>query len=270
MITSKILNDVLAQPETLAALPLASIQQSVADFPYCNLLQQLLSAHPENTQSTHNNALRYPSNPVLKYILCQKAANNYHLPNYIGAADAESNATAQNEHKPAFATDETDALILDTPTLDYFGEAVLSDNIPDDVHTMGVNKATEEPLQHDENAKELMRVMSFSEWLNFIANNNKKEKQEEESKRKIRAMWQKEKLSKALEEETDEIPEEVFNMAVNSIAATDDIANESMAEVYTRQGKFAKAIEIYQKLSLLQPEKNTYFAIKIEKLKKEI
>lgn len=42
----------------------------------------------------------------------------------------------------------------------------------------------------------------------------------------------------------------------------------AMAEVWAKQGNKAKAIEIYQKLSLLNPSKRAYFAAKIEHLKK--
>lgn len=40
-----------------------------------------------------------------------------------------------------------------------------------------------------------------------------------------------------------------------------------MAEAYIQQGKIAKARDIYEKLSLLNPSKNVYFAAKIESLK---
>ena len=46
-----------------------------------------------------------------------------------------------------------------------------------------------------------------------------------------------------------------------------DVLTESMAEVLIEQGKFTRAIEIYRKLSLLNPAKNTYFAGKIDSLK---
>jgi len=40
-----------------------------------------------------------------------------------------------------------------------------------------------------------------------------------------------------------------------------------MAEVLVKQGKSEKAIEMYQKLSLLNPSKSAYFAAKIERIK---
>lgn len=47
----------------------------------------------------------------------------------------------------------------------------------------------------------------------------------------------------------------------------EEIITESMADVYKDQGKKAKAREIYQKLSLLDPSKSAYFAAKIVSLK---
>jgi hypothetical protein len=46
------------------------------------------------------------------------------------------------------------------------------------------------------------------------------------------------------------------------------ILTESMAEVFAKQNKIAKAIEVYEKLSLLNPSKSANFAAKIEKLKR--
>ena len=48
----------------------------------------------------------------------------------------------------------------------------------------------------------------------------------------------------------------------------EEIVTEPMAEAYILQNKQAKAIDIYNKLSLLNPAKSAYFATKIESLKK--
>ena len=47
----------------------------------------------------------------------------------------------------------------------------------------------------------------------------------------------------------------------------DEVLTEAMAEVFAKQGKTVKAIEVYEKLSLLNPPKIAYFAAKIEHLK---
>ncbi len=46
-----------------------------------------------------------------------------------------------------------------------------------------------------------------------------------------------------------------------------EVLTETMADVYLQQGKMHKAREIYEKLSLLNPSKNAYFAAKIEQIK---
>ena len=47
-----------------------------------------------------------------------------------------------------------------------------------------------------------------------------------------------------------------------------EVITEAMAEVWEKQGNLSKAVEIYHKLSLLEPAKSPYFAAKIEGLKK--
>lgn len=46
-----------------------------------------------------------------------------------------------------------------------------------------------------------------------------------------------------------------------------DVVTETMAEVWIKQGNNQKAMEVYNKLSLLYPSKSRYFAAKIEQLK---
>ncbi len=48
-----------------------------------------------------------------------------------------------------------------------------------------------------------------------------------------------------------------------------EVLTEAMAEVWEKQGNALKAMEIYRKLSLLEPAKSAYFAAKIEGLKKK-
>lgn len=57
---------------------------------------------------------------------------------------------------------------------------------------------------------------------------------------------------------------------IETIAATSneqkDVVTEAMAEVLVKQGKTDKAIQLYKKLGLLNPDKSAYFAAKIDSL----
>lgn len=167
---------------------------------------------------------------------------------------AEENQTMQEE-----------PLIQPIYTEDYFlhqGVEVSSD-IPDaeDLHTQAEKE--------EDKDKSLMVMMSFAEWLTHFKTKSQKEKEEEQDQKALKTMWQKEKLAAALEEENEEIPEDVFEMAVNSITQEEGLVSESLAEIHVKQGKYDKAIDMYRKLSLRNPQKNAYFARRIEEILKE-
>ncbi len=48
----------------------------------------------------------------------------------------------------------------------------------------------------------------------------------------------------------------------------DDFMTESLAKIYIKQGNFEKALLIFDKLSLKYPEKNSYFAARVEEINK--
>ena len=48
------------------------------------------------------------------------------------------------------------------------------------------------------------------------------------------------------------------------------IFTETLARIYIKQGKYSQALEIIQRLSLVYPKKNAYFADQIRFLKKLI
>lgn len=71
---------------------------------------------------------------------------------------------------------------------------------------------------------------------------------------------------------TDQLPSQseqsviVIQKMAEKSNTEDEVLTEAMAEVLLQQGKTTKAIEVYKKLSLLNPSKSAYFAAKIDQI----
>ncbi len=69
-----------------------------------------------------------------------------------------------------------------------------------------------------------------------------------------------------LDGRNDDIDEDQVGQSVSIEGAA---ISETLAKLMVKQGHILKAIEMYEKLSLINPEKSAYFAALIEKLKKQ-
>jgi tetratricopeptide (TPR) repeat protein len=76
-----------------------------------------------------------------------------------------------------------------------------------------------------------------------------------------------EKLSSREKKKTMvETPVLQSNIAKMSIIDNEDFVTETLAKVYEKQGNYSKAVGIWKKLLLLNPEKSSYFAARISEL----
>lgn len=126
-------------------------------------------------------------------------------------------------------------------TEDYFAYKKLKD--PNTAETM------------TEQAQNEMK--SFTDWLRQL-----KDSFADQTSRS----WYQQQMHKLYDDEEPEVSETVEKMAISSITLNDDIVSETLAEIWIRQHQPEKAIHVYQKLSLLNPDKNAYFAQKIKEL----
>ncbi|MBC6698708.1 hypothetical protein [Hymenobacter sp. BT190] len=60
--------------------------------------------------------------------------------------------------------------------------------------------------------------------------------------------------------------EEQADLSVRSTSVVPQLASESLAKIMVKQGKIDKAIEIYERLMVRQPEKSAYFTDQIQQL----
>lgn len=120
-------------------------------------------------------------------------------------------------------------------------------------------KKLKEPEQADDlNEKGAAEMRSFTDWLREM---------KQGFAQKANRDWYHEQLSRSYVDADPEVSETVEKMAMESITLNDDIVSETLAEVWARQRQYKTAIQIYQKLSLLNPGKSTYFAQKIQELR---
>jgi len=143
-------------------------------------------------------------------------------------APAENKSIKTHENIPLVTGNEAPGPLIFEPlhTTDYFA-------------SQGI-KLTDEPVSTDKLGTQLK---SFTEWL--------------KSMKKIHT----EKSAPGDEVSDREIQQIAEHSNVNA-----EVVTEAMAEVLVRQHKYAKATEVYRKLSLINPSKSAYFAAKIASL----
>lgn len=125
----------------------------------------------------------------------------------------------------------------------------------------------------DEKRKSLDELKALiASRLQQIEEDKQKKEEEQEEEVPQKKMSRKELIDKFIAENPSiSRPRAEFynpiSMAQNSIIDKGDIVSETLAKIYLKQGYWEKAIEIYEKLSLLNPEKSVYFAAQIEMIK---
>jgi hypothetical protein len=102
-------------------------------------------------------------------------------------------------------------------------------------------KITEEPVTTDKLGNQMK---SFTAWLKSMK-----------------------KLHPSKLEERDVVTDRLIQNSAEESNINTEVLTEAMAEVLIKQDKREKAIEMYNKLSLINPSKSAYFATKIESIK---
>jgi hypothetical protein len=171
------------------------------------------------------------------------------LPSHNGQDTAQPAEAPIQDEEPPFVLDETDqpsGTAGPAPVAEP--KPVVADNAPlfEPLHTIDYFASQGIRLTFDENPSDQLgrQLKSFTDWL-----------------RTMRRLPQ-----QGREIVPDRVAEQtVQNFAAHSIEGKEPVT-ETMAEVLVKQGMPDRARLVYEKLSLLNPDKSAYFAAKIEQL----
>lgn len=128
---------------------------------------------------------------------------------------------------------------------------------------------------------------TFSQWLKFFKYDKLSQKavpgQTEEKKESSKFQTEERSFGTSMQQELESIDRIVSSLkyepltksneisaeelAKKSLELNEEIVSETLAEIYENQGKYTNAIRQYVKLSLLYPEKVSFFAARIKELK---
>ena len=275
------------EPRTLDKESLESIERLASEFPYCqslrilHLLNLRMVNHVIYSEQLKTSAAYIADRRRLKELIRDlKEGSVTALPEEMALPEEEvihKEDTGRVEVSQAHEVSiEHDAGIIGEALVD---EASIRE-VPSDSEAVQYDSAEEEAPETEMKPEPIVPIIELDEEARLLALkeivekrlreiNEEKEthkSQEQESKQALIDKFIREEpsISRPKAEFFDPV-----RVARSSQQEHEGIVSETLARIHLQQGNIAKAIEIYRKLSLNFPEKSSYFAAQIEKIKSE-
>ncbi len=233
------LTDYIRRPEAMDSQSISNLQELVRRYPYYHtarilLLQALFKQHsPAFDKELKKSSSLIPNRTTL--------FNQIERRNYL-ADEERRKHNSDDEEQKADKTDEViDTFLSNSQQTSTPSRKVAVDATQDYISYLMQTNPDEEEILADETGD--LEVID-----NFLKNKNKRFVIRDDA-----------------DVNSDESQPEDEQKAHNN-----EILTETLAQIYIKQGKFEKAIEIIGRLSLIYPKKNRYFADQIRFLEKII
>ena len=249
------------QKESLEHCSLQELQRYAERHPYFGAAQLLLTkkmqvenhkAYDEQLQKT----FLYFNNPLWVSQLLNETGNA--VIQNIEEKQSETQPAVQEPvftkpiEEPAVITEEPKQIVVEQPVQAPTPDAASTSKeelLFEPFHTVDYFASQGIKLKEEETPKDKFgkQLKSFTDWLKTM--------------KKLPA-------TAIIQAPVDAAEQKVEKLAENSLV-DENVVTEAMAEVWEKQGNFQKSIEIYEKLSLLEPSKSAYFAARIAELKQK-
>lgn len=257
----------IREPEKLGHESLPGIEKLARDFPYCQSLKILhllnlhLTKHVMYGEQLKNTAASIADRKRLRQLIASlgqpesPAAETEITAPQVPEPKEEKSEVVPKESRPVIQEEEAEKALEEKP-----------------------DPAPEIPAMEETEEERLLRLKQIVEnRLQEISGKGKTEAPEAEVEEKPAdksGLTKEELIDKFIEEQPSiSRPKVEFfdpvKVARHSTTEQDGLVSETLANIHAQQGNIKKAIEIYRSLSLKFPEKSSYFAGRIEKLKTE-
>ncbi len=260
-------NSFLNSPATLNGQSLPLLTELVKEYPYFQTAQVLLAKNLHNEKN-----IRYNAQLKIAAAYSTDRKKLYELIN--GIAEAEEKVI-QSEIKVEPVV-EIKEIPQEKPLLKPIERVKTEEPVVKKKEEPKVEPVVEKKVEPvvKKQQPQPNETHTFTEWLRLASIHSVKAVEIEREKKKPS---QKDALIDKFLREEPKISKpqkaEFFspvNMAKQSIIEDDELVTETLAQIYEKQGFFAKAIKAYEKLSLKYPEKSLSFAARIENLRQKL
>ncbi len=245
-----LLNDFTSQNkavEQVNALLTATVQidtEAIVDLPI-NHLEQVISATATEIATNTNESVEAIEPPIVEL------ANEIQIPTVESVVDLLQGINHPYEEAAATAESNTKIANLLSEQLADFKKPVSEEAkleiTREPLHTTDyfASQGIKIDLSQIPQDKLTTQLRRFTDWLKYMKTDN----------------------PTAVDLDTRHDLEEAVVLIAKTSNEQKEIVTETMAEIFQKQGQVDKAIQLYIKLSFINPEKSAYFAAKIQHLK---